>query len=340
MIRIGLFKVVILSGLAAPLVAQELHIADMGNCELEAGVVLQDCRIAYRTAGQLNGERSNAVLFPTWYTGTTENLTQVVGADGYVDSSKYFVIMVDAFGNGISTSPSNSSRQSGTSFPQVSIRDMVRHQYRLLTEKFGLDSVKAVIGISMGGMQAFEWAVSYPGFADKVIPITGSPRLAVYDILGWETELDLLSLYRSCHCEEAVQAFAGLRLLVGRTPQYHSRVNSRDKLEAVQAQIEDRRLSEDQVDNRSSQLYAMVNHNVAGPYGDDMNEAAGRVRSDLLIIVSEEDHVVTPTPALEFARLVDAKVLKLTSDCGHLAVFCEAERVGNTISRFLASEQH
>jgi homoserine O-acetyltransferase len=129
---------------------------ELGDFRLESGEIIRECRIGYRTFGELNHEKSNAVLFTTWFIGTTEDLVNLIGPGKLVDSSKHFVIAVDAFGNGVSSSPSNSKLQPGPKFPQFSIKDMVNSQHELLTREFKIKHLYAVTGISMGGMQTFQ----------------------------------------------------------------------------------------------------------------------------------------------------------------------------------------
>lgn len=91
--------------------------ASLGDFRLENRQVIKNLKLGYRTAGELNDANSNAVLFPTWAAGTTANLVSFVGPGKLVDSSKYFVIMVDALADGISSSPSNSREQPHMRFP-------------------------------------------------------------------------------------------------------------------------------------------------------------------------------------------------------------------------------
>src|SRR5580704_7487492 len=157
------------------------QIAALGDLKLRSGTVIHDFRLGYRTFGQLNAAKSNAILWPSWLGGTTQDLMQFVGPDKVVDNTKYFVVLVDAIGDGISSSPSNSRTQARLAFPEFTIRDMVESEHRLATEVLHLTHLHAVMGISMGGMQTFEWVMAYPDFMDVGVPMAGSPQSTSYD---------------------------------------------------------------------------------------------------------------------------------------------------------------
>ncbi|MFB6098533.1 MAG: alpha/beta fold hydrolase, partial [Salinibacter sp.] len=186
--RLGCLALLLLSVPALAGAQPALQTADLRRCRLENGAVIRDCQIGYRTAGTLNASRSNALLFPTWFSGTSEALVGQLGAKGLIDTTRYFVVLVDALGNGVSSSPSTSAQPDST-FPVFTVQDMVRTQHRLLTEHLEIDSLHAVVGASMGGMQAFAWMTRYPDFMDKVVSITGTPRLTPQDRLLWRAEL-------------------------------------------------------------------------------------------------------------------------------------------------------
>src|SRR5438045_343896 len=168
--------------------------ADLGDLHLRNGSVIHDFRLGYRTFGKLNAEKSNAVLWPTWLGGKSQDLVQFIGPDKVVDSTRYFVILVDAIADGITTSPSNSKSQPLMKFPEFTIRDMVESEHRLSTEILHLSHLRAVMGISMGGMQTFEWGIAYPDFMDLLIPIVGSPQSTSYDKLLWTAQIDAIEL--------------------------------------------------------------------------------------------------------------------------------------------------
>ncbi len=172
--------------------AQELRFATLGDFKLENGEVIRDCRIGYRTFGKINAGKTNAILFTTWASGTSDQLRSNVGSDRLIDDSRFYVIAIDALANGVSSSPSNSKRQPRMLFPKFTVGDMVRTQHEVLTKVLGLSRLQAVVGISMGGMQVFQWLVSYPDFMDQAISIVGSPQLAPYDLLHWQAQIDAI----------------------------------------------------------------------------------------------------------------------------------------------------
>ena len=166
--------------------------ANLGDFRLSSGAVIRNCRIGYRTLGTLGANRANAILWPTWLDGRTNDLLPNVAPGNAVDTSKYFAILVDAIGNGISSSPSNSKEQPLMRFPEFTIRDMVNAEHELVTRVLLISHLHAVIGISMGGMQTFEWMSAYPDFMDEAIVITGSAQSTSYDKLLWTTQIDAI----------------------------------------------------------------------------------------------------------------------------------------------------
>lgn len=322
-------------GLTAPAAAEgELQFTDLGECPLESGQVIRDCRLGYRTFGTLNADKSNAVLFPTWFAGKSEELVPLIGEGKLVDSSKYFVVAVDAFGNGVSSSPSNSPGQAGESFPVFTIRDIVRAQHRLLTEVLDVHHLRAAIGISMGGAQVFEWLVSFPDFLDAGISMVATPQPSPSTLLLMETTARLYAAWQQHPSQEMAEALRGLWLLHLRAPGYYDRTLSREEVAPF---LRQRMLIEGHPLDLASQNRAGLRHDVAQPFGGSLEEAARQVRARVLIIIARHDHIRGLGTAREFARLVGADLVELDSDCGHLAVQCEAEKVTAVVHSFLAA---
>ncbi len=313
--------------------APPLQKAALGDLMLESGETLLDATLGYRTAGTLDAQKSNAILFPTWFTGTSEDLF-TTGSVSAVDTSKFFLITVDALGNGVSSSPSTSARQKGEAFPRIAISDMVKSEHLLVTKVLGIERLHAVMGISMGGMQTFEWLVAHPGFMKKAVPIVGSPRLGTYDLLLWRTELEAIELARrSGDIESAAPVVGMVSALALETPEYHARTTPRDSLGKL---LEDAKAGamESMYDQRA-QLQAMIGHDVSRSFGGSMAKAAAVVSADVLNVVGLTDHMVTPGPALEFAELLGQGSLALENDCGHVLSLCDGERVDKAIRAFL-----
>jgi homoserine O-acetyltransferase/O-succinyltransferase len=319
--------------------AQQQQFANIGDLRLQNGGVIRNCRIGYRTFGQLAGDKSNVVVFPTWAGGTTEQLQSSIGPGKLIDSISYFVVAIDALANGVSSSPSNSHLQPRMRFPQFTLRDTVESQHELLTRVLKIDHVKAVVGISMGGMQVFQWLVSFPNFMDKAVPIVGSPRLAPYDLLLWQAQIEALMRDRdwnegnySVNPARALDFAFGELLLT--TPTDYNRRNTREQ---VLANLEKARRDTKRFDanDKIRQAQAMMQLDVSRDFGGSLERAARAVKAKVLVVVSRFDHVVTPGPATEFASLLGAKLVELEGDCGHLATACESRRLNEAVAEFL-----
>jgi homoserine O-acetyltransferase len=142
------------------------------------GKRLPELKLAYRTLGQphrnAGGEIDNAVMILHGTGGNggnflTPDLSKALfGPGAPFDKDRYYIILPDAIGHGASSKPSNGLRMD---FPAYDYADMVEAQKRMLTENLGVKKLKAIMGMSMGGMVTFQWATTYPDFAEKFIPM-------------------------------------------------------------------------------------------------------------------------------------------------------------------------
>ena len=346
--RYGLRSVVVLSFLAflaltAGLQAQEglQQIANLGQCKLESGQVIEDCRVGYRTYGHLNAAADNAVLVPTWLYGNSGDLASLFG-DGIspqqlIDTGKFYGIAIDAFANGVSSSPSNSTKQHGTNFPAITLRDSVNAHYRVLTEVLHLKHLHAVVGLSMGGEQAFDWSVMYPKFFDLAVPILGSPRPTSYDLHVKAIQLESIEGdpgYAQGHytAEPALKLANLIGTLVVTTPEFRNRETPRDKIADFIAHAEGPVALD--ANDRVWQLKAIMKQDVVGP-GRTLEDVARSTPVHFLVIVSARDHLVNPEPALDWANATSAPTYISAGDCAHLIMTCDAEGVSSRVRPFL-----
>jgi homoserine O-acetyltransferase/O-succinyltransferase len=297
------------------------HIRSIGDLKLESGAVINNCSLGYRVHGRLNEARNNAVIFCTWYTGDATGVesTQPWHA---VDTTKYCLIIIDALGDGVSSSPSNSKQQPGADFPRFTIRDMVNSQHQLLTDKLGINHVKAVMGISMGGIQTFQWAVSYPGFMDVLIPIVGSPQLTSFDLMVDNTFRETI--------EENTEFNHGRYKINPTIPNATMMLDvflttPADRVKTVKREdvskwVASNKTRKDQDwNNTDYQLNAIIGHDISKDFNNSLEEAAKHIKAKMLIISSLQDHMVNPTPAIDFSKLLPAKLIVLNDEKGHQA---------------------
>ena len=141
----------------------DYEIFDLGEVALQSGATLRDAKLAYKTYGTLNADKSNVIVYPTWYSGQHYDNEWLIGEGMALDPKKYFIIIPNMFGNGLSSSPSNTPPPYDRArFPHVTFYDNVAAQQRLITEKFGIEKIALVTGWSMGAGQTYQWGVSYP----------------------------------------------------------------------------------------------------------------------------------------------------------------------------------
>jgi homoserine O-acetyltransferase len=346
-IRIGIVAVVCIYP-AVPARAQEtkpaappLQYADMGDFKLQSGETIREFRLGYRTAGRLNADKSNAILWPTWLGGKSEDLAGLIGPGNVADTNKYFVVAIDAIGNGISSSPSNSRSQPRLTFPKFTIRDMVESEHLLVTDVLHLSHVHAVMGISMGGMQTFEWMVAYPDFMDVAVPMAGSPQSTSYDKLLWTSQIDALELDPEWKNGKGLKPMTGGFAVFGEiesmnitSPAYRVALTRPGDfatfMAKTKAEVKGNALS---ACDAILQREAIMGLDLAQEYSTTLAELASRVHAKALVIVSPEDHMVNPEPAIAFGNAMGATILGLDTPCGHLSLDCVS--AGPTVAKFL-----
>jgi len=172
----------------------EPHEFVIANFKTENGVTLPQARVVYGTYGHLNAAKDNVVLLPSHYMADFHGYEWLIGPDRALDPSKLFLVATELFGNGHSSSPSNTAEPfHGPRFPMMTIRDNVEAVHRLLTEELKITHVRAIIGFSMGAQQAFQWAVSYPNFADRIVATCGTGKTYPHGVVRLEGQIAALT---------------------------------------------------------------------------------------------------------------------------------------------------
>lgn len=310
--------------------------SSIGDLALEGGDTLYDCSVGYRTFGILNKEKSNAILYCTWYMGTSGDIERSIGAEGYPDSLKYFVIAVDALCDGVSSSPSNSVRQPGEKYPAITIHDMVVSQYRMVLKEFGIAQLHGIVGGSMGGMQVFEWLVSYPTFMKKAAATVGSPQLSSYNKQGFSVLKTIIEYGKKYSISELDQSalYSMTFALLLRTPEYINKQIPPEKFEAYRHSFRKDSIRSARFTDLRYQLEAMLKHNIYRNDNNDIASTVSKIKAKVLLIVSTNDLTVNPDPAVQFAKAANATIVRLTNDCGHLAPGCEQKRTSEAMLNF------
>lgn len=299
------------------------HRVELGAIGLESGDTLADCSVTYVVHGPqrvpgVPAEGVPVVLALSAVGSNHHRLDMLIGAGRALDTDRFAVIALDALGNGLASSPSNSVAQPGTAFPQFTIRDMVAGQAAAL-DAIGVGSLHAVVGASMGGMQALQWAVSHPSRVARIAAMTPMARTT-----PWAAAVN--------ECSRRALAAGGdhvwdawvplMQLLAARTP---GQVDAAfDSPAAAISWIAQR--TEWWVAQGFSpvdwlyQTWAYDAHDVGGTpgFGGDTAAALGSIRARTLVAAPPLD-LYNPAPAARWAadRIPGARFIELDTDWGH-----------------------
>ena len=165
----------------------DYEIFELSNVVLQSGLTLRNAHLAYKTYGTLNSRKDNAIVYPTFYGGQHAQNEPMIGPGMALDPGRYFIIVPNMFGNGLSSSPSNTPPPYDRArFPQVTLYDNIMCQHRLVTEKFGLERLALVTGFSMGAQQTFHWGALFPDMVERILPWCGSAKTSRHNFVFLE----------------------------------------------------------------------------------------------------------------------------------------------------------
>jgi homoserine O-acetyltransferase/O-succinyltransferase len=300
---------------------------ELGELALESGEAIRDFRQSYVVHGALNAARDNAVLVCSSIAGTAHRLDFLIGPGLALDPARFFVIATDAIGNGRSTSPSNSVTQPGMAFPRFTIRDMVAAQARLVREAFGIERLAAVVGASMGGMQALQWAVSHPDAMRAVVALVPLAKSPPWTRAVNETSRNILMADPAWNGREftawparGFKAWADfMQAIVGRTPPGLAGLDASAFLAAREAEAAERRFA---AEDWLYQTWAYDAHDVGTTPGFDGDTAAAlrSVRARPLVLGPPLD-LYNPVEEQRWAaaQIPGARFVEIPSPNGHFA---------------------
>jgi len=310
-------------------------VLEVPNVMLQKGGFLPTARLSYKTLGKLNADRSNAVLVPSWYTGTHADTEMfMVGTSRALDPTKYFIIMTDLLGNGLSSSPNNTAPPfEQARFPRITIQDNVRLQHQLVTEALGIQRLRLVAGWSMGACQTYQWAAQYPEMVAAACPIAGSARTASFNkvfLMSLRRALELDPAYNEGYYTRApvagLRAFASIYAGWGvseaffRTEAY--RMFGADSHEGFVQNFWEPFFLKCDANNLLSQLSTWFDGNIsANPtYNGDLQAALRAIRARTIIVQVDTDRYFPPVDALEEARHIpNGECRVVESIWGHMA---------------------
>ncbi len=308
----------------------------LGDWILEEGGTLRGATLAYATHGKLNKARDNAILIPSWFSGTSKVFEQAYIAKGRaLDPSRYFIICVNQLGNGLSSSPHNTPGNGGRgNFPRIRIGDDVRAQHKLITEHFGISYLALVVGGSMGAQQTYEWAVRYPAMVRRAAPIAGTAQNTPHDFLYTESLIDAIKSdpgfkngWYDSHTEvrEGLARHALLWAVMGLSTAFYKQEFWRQlgfsSVDDFRTNLLEAVFTAMDPNNLLCQAWKWQHGDVARHTGGDLKKALGRITAKTFVMPIDEDMFFPPRDCRHEQKMIKSSEFRvLNSICGHLVV--------------------
>jgi homoserine O-acetyltransferase len=313
----------------------DYEVFDLGDIRLQRGGTLPEAKLAYKTYGTLGNDKSNVIVYPTWYSGQHYDNEWLIGAGMALDPSRYFIIIPNMLGNGLSSSPSNTPLPYDRGrFPHVTMYDNVELQHRLVTEKFGIERIALVTGWSMGAGQTYQWAVSYPDMVQRILPFCGSAKTSVHNIVflegvkaaltadaawknGWYDEPPIIGLRALCR----VYAGWGFSQQFYREKTYEREPLRYGSLEDFLVGFWEGLFTKRDANNLLAMLWTWQNADVgATPGFSGADEALASIRAPSIIMPGRQDLYFPPEDnEWEVSHMTGAELRVIPGSWGHFA---------------------
>ncbi len=304
---------------------------DLGDLQTQSGETIKGAFLSWKAHGTLNAARDNVVLYPTSYSAQHPDLEWLIGPEGILDPAQWFIVIPDMFGNGLSSSPSNTP-----DYPKlVRASDNVQAQRRFLREQFGIDRLHAVYGWSMGAQQAYHWAALFPDAVSRIVVNCGSARTAVHNRVFLASLMATLEAAPehigdgrfSAPPKAAIRAFGRIYASWALSQDFYRANLHVTALKAPDLETYFRTDWEDRYARRhAADLYAQLRTWDAGDisdnalYGGDLTKALQAIRAKVLLMPGATDlYFRVADNAAELPHLAQAELLPIPSIWGHRA---------------------
>lgn len=323
-----------------PFYSQALHgpfeTYALGDFVLEEGGTLRGATLAYAAHGKLNKARDNAILIPSWYSGTSKVFEQAyIGKGHALDPAKYFIVCVNQLGGGLSSSPHNTPGNGGRgNFPKVRIGDDVRAQHQLVTARFGLKQLALVMGGSMGAQQTFEWAVRYPTLVQRAAPIAGTAQNTAHDFLYTQSLMDAITSdpgFRLGWYDSHTEVHAGLTrhallwAVMGLSSEFFKQERWRplgfSSVPDFMTNFLEAYFTAMDPNDLLCQAWKWQRGDVSRHTGGDLKKALARITAKTFVMPIDEDMFFPPRDCRHEQKMIKGSEFRvLNSVCGHLVL--------------------
>ncbi len=311
------------------------QIFEAGDLVLQSGSVLPAAKLAYKTYGRLNAAADNAIVYPTWFSGQHPDNAWLIGPHMALSPERYFIIVPNLLGNGLSSSPSNTPAPfDGPRFPGVTLYDNVQLQHRLVAEQLGVKGVELVVGWSMGAQQAFHWGALYPELVRRIAPFCGSARTSRHNQVFLEGVKAALTADAAFAAGDyAAPPTVGLRAMgrvyagwalsqaFYREELYATRLGA-PSLEAYLAGFWDPMFQRHDANDLLAMIWSWQHADIsANPrHGGDLEKALTAITGQALVMPGETDlYFHMDDSRFEVAHMPNARLLPIPSIWGHSA---------------------
>jgi len=310
------------------------EVYSLGDVTLQSGEILRDAKLAYSTHGTLNAAGDNVVLMPTFYTGTNSRNEGFFGPGRALDPARHFIVSINLFGNGRSSSPSNTpAPQDGPRFPNITYYDNVACQHRLLTEHLGIKKLALVIGWSMAAAQSFQWGAQYPDMVKAILPFCGTAKTSPHNFVfleGVKVALQADSAFNNGDYEE--QPEKGLKAFgvvyagwAFSQTFYREGLYKQCGFDTVEALLkdwgDDHYLNWD-ANNLLAKLWTWQRGDISANdlYDGDISKALGSIKARAIVMPCKQDLYFPPEDSvIEVSHMSNAELRVYDSPFGHCA---------------------